>query len=218
MRGRHGCNTKDMWCFPFGVDSCKLANLVLLPVVLLLEPACQAQLQGRSEVRLMGCVWKATKHWESWQCCKFPRGRSNTEGARGGNHLYRFHTVPVRLWVHRRKLWEQCPSLHWPVSLHALEWETCIKTSFAQFDAQRSPYGCSPRAGFRCQHVGQGSGAPDGPGGAAVSWCVHASPGRDSASLILVLSEKCESTHSRSDILNTHIVPMCCRRSGSCLE
>lgn len=77
------------------------------------------------------------------------------------------------------------------------------KDIFAQFNAWRSPCGFSPRAGFRCQHVGQGSGAPDGPGGAAVSWCVHASPGRNSASLILVLSEKCESRHSRSDILNT---------------
>jgi len=43
--------------FSFGVDSCKLANLPL-PLVLLPEPASQAQLRGRSEVRLIGCVWK----------------------------------------------------------------------------------------------------------------------------------------------------------------
>lgn len=50
--------TKDLWHFFFGVDSCKLANLLLPVVLLLLEPACQAQLRGRSEVRLIGCVWK----------------------------------------------------------------------------------------------------------------------------------------------------------------
>lgn len=89
--------------------------------------------QIRGEVDWL-CLENRVVHWESWQCCKFPRGRSNTEGARGGNHLYRFHTVQVRLWVHRRKLWEHCPSLHWPVSLHALGWQTLIKTSFAQFN------------------------------------------------------------------------------------
>lgn len=68
MSGRHAgaaraatlTATKDMCAslhFSFGLDSCKLANLPLL-LVLLLEPACQAQLQGRSEVRLIGCVWK----------------------------------------------------------------------------------------------------------------------------------------------------------------
>lgn len=86
------------------------------------------------------------------------------------------------------------------------------KNIFAQFNAWRSPCGCSPRASFGCLHVGQGSGAPDGLGGAAVSWCVHASPGRNSASLILVLSEKCESRHSRSDILNTISSP--CAAAG----
>lgn len=48
--------TKDMCAsshFSFRVDSCKLANLPL-SLVLLLEPACQAQLRGRSELGLTG--------------------------------------------------------------------------------------------------------------------------------------------------------------------
>ena len=69
-----------------------------------------------------------------------------------------------------------------------------------------------PRAGFECQHGRQSSGAPAGPGAAAVSWCMHASPGRHSASLTLVLSEKSESTHCRSDILNSISSP--CVASG----
>lgn len=50
-------NTRAFSHFSFGVDACKLANLPL-PLVLLLEPACQAQLWGRSEVRLICCIWK----------------------------------------------------------------------------------------------------------------------------------------------------------------
>lgn len=65
------------------------------------------------------------------------------------------------------------------------------------------------RAGFKCQHVRQGCGAPAGQGGAEVSWCVHANPCRHPVSLIQVLSEKSESTHHRSDILNSSISSPC---------
>lgn len=65
------------------------------------------------------------------------------------------------------------------------------------------------RAGFKCQHVRRGCGAPAGQGGAEVSWCVHANPCRHPVSLIQVLSEKSESTCHRSDILNNSISSPC---------
>lgn len=55
--------------------------------------------QIRGEVDLLHLEnWVA--HGESWQCCKFLRGRSNTEGTRGGNHLYT--CVWMRQWICRR--------------------------------------------------------------------------------------------------------------------
>lgn len=90
------------------------------------------------------CLENWVVHWESWQCCKFLRERSNTEGARGGNHLYRSDTVRVRLWVHRRKLWVQCHSLRWPMSLHALRWETCLKTSLHSLMHREVPVDAHP--------------------------------------------------------------------------
>lgn len=47
--------------------------------------------QIRGEVDRL-CLESWVVHWESCQCCKFLRGRSSTEGARDGNHLYRSHT------------------------------------------------------------------------------------------------------------------------------
>lgn len=60
--------------------------------------------------------------------------------------------------------------------MHALKWETCIRRSLQTSVHREDPMDAKPRAGFGCQHVRQGSGAPAGPGGATVSWCMHASP------------------------------------------
>lgn len=86
------------------------------------------------------------------------------------------------------------------------------KKSLQTLMHREGPMDAESRADFGCQHVRQVFGAPAGPGGAAVSWCVHASPSRHSVSLILVLSEKSESTRYRSDILNSISSP--CVASG----
>lgn len=129
-------------CFSPGVDSCKLANL-LLPVVLLLELACQAQLRGRSEVRLIGCAWRAglcigrvASAANSWE------GEATLREQEV--EITSIDLTQVRLWVHRRKLWVQCPSLHWPVFLHALGWETCIKTSLHSLMHREAPVDAHP--------------------------------------------------------------------------
>lgn len=56
-------------------------------------PAAGACMPGTAVRQIRGEVdWLCLENWvahrESWQCCKFMRRRSNTEGARGGNHLY----------------------------------------------------------------------------------------------------------------------------------
>lgn len=182
-------------------------------------PAARACMPGTAARQIRGegdwlCLENWVVGWESWQRCKFMRGRRNTEGAeRWKSSVEVARSRSEVLWLCRRRLWVQChPFSRCPCM--PSEGDTCTKRSLQSSlgREKKDPVDVQTRGGFRCQHIRQGSGAPAGQGGAEVSWCVHASPGRHSASLTLLLSEKSESTHYRSDILSSISSP--CVASG----
>lgn len=165
-------------------------------------PAAGACMPGTAARQIRGeldwlCLENWVVGWESWQCCKFRRGRRNTWGSK----RWKSCTACLRLSL-RQALGTG------PVSLHALRWGTCTKRSLHGL-GYRKCSSVQSRAGFKCQHVRRGCGAPAGQGGAEVSWCVHANPCRHPVSLIQVLSEKSESTCHRSDILHNSISSPC---------
>lgn len=61
-------------------------------------PAARACMPGTAVRQIrVGADWLCQENWVSWQCCKFMRGRSNTEGPRSRNHLHSLDTPWVRL-------------------------------------------------------------------------------------------------------------------------
>lgn len=86
-------------------------------------PAAGACMPGTAARQIRGeldwlCLENWVVGWESWQCCKFRRGRRNTWGSK----RWKSCTACLRLSL-RQALGTG------PVSLHALRWGTCTKRS-----------------------------------------------------------------------------------------